>query len=286
MSNRRTFVRVYDDLHEHPKWMSLEPEHIGLWVLALGYCSRNLTDGAFPAKAVRRWGGTDEQVSVLLEHGRLHAAGHDCRACPEVAEGDLYVHDYLQHQRSKADATALSEKRAEAGRRGGKARHGQAPDLQEKQGAKQVAKQESGNVKQTATIDRDIDIKDTPAAAAAAAIAADFEAWWQHYPRKVGKSAAAKAYTKAHKAVGPFVLATGLRNALAEWQAARTEGQYLPHPATWLNQGRWADEHPTLEATNQPARPSVTVNLCDGTACPGDRHEWTDARNRYLCMGV
>jgi hypothetical protein len=275
---------VYDDLYDHPAWMDLEPEHVGLWVLALGYCSRNLTDGALPGKAVRRWGGTPEQVAALVAAGRMHEAGHDCTACPEVAAGDLYVHDYLEHQRSREDAMMLSRKRAEAGRAGGKARHAQAPDLQGKQVAKQVAKQAAGNLEaETETETKN----NTTREARAAAAAADFVDWWEHYPRKVGKAAAAKAYAKAHGQVGADALRTGLVASLTEWRAARTEPQYLPHPATWLNHGRWADEHPHLEGTDQPAgRPTVTANLCDGSACPGGRHEWTDARNRFVCMGV
>ena len=31
----------------------------------------------------------------------------------------------------------------------------------------------------------------------------------------------------------------------AQWQ--REGGQYVPHPATWLGQGRWMDEPPATE---------------------------------------
>ena len=70
-----------------------------------------------------------------------------------------------------------------------------------------------------------------------------FEEFWSAYPRKVGKDAAAKAFAK--RRVGSELLATMLR-ALAsqrqseQWQ--RDRGQYVPHPATWLNEGRWQDE--------------------------------------------
>lgn len=287
-SNRRayTFVTVYDNLLDHPAWMDLGVEHIGTWVLALGYCRRRKTDGHFPGKATaRRWGATAETVQGLVDAGRFHAAGHGCADCPEVADGDLYVHAYLEHQSSREQQDALSAKRAEAGRAGGKARHGQAPDLQ----GKQVADTEPSKVRATPSKslaegegERE---KDTTTAAAAAE---SFEAWWTMYPRdrRVGKAAAAKAYAKAHKTVGAETLARGLAAAVAEWSAARTEPRFLPHPATWLNAGRWADEHPHLEGTEQPARPTITQNLCDGTACPGTRHEWADARNRFLCPGV
>jgi hypothetical protein len=295
VSNRRayTFVTVYDNLLDHPAWMDLGVEHIGTWVLALGYCRRRKTDGHFPDKATaRRWGADAETVDALVAAGRFHRPGHECPDCPQPAAGDLYVHAYLEHQSSKAEQDALSAKRAEAGRKGGQRRHEvQAADLQGKQVAKQVADTVQSNVQATASKpepegegERE---KDSPARERAAAAAADFETWWEHYPRKVGKAAAAKAYAKAHGQVGADALRTGLVASLTEWRAARTEPQYLPHPATWLNQGRWADEHPHLEGTDQPAgRPTITANQCDGSACPGGRHEWTDARNRFVCMGV
>ena len=39
----------------------------------------------------------------------------------------------------------------------------------------------------------------------------------------------------------------------AQWQ--RDNGQYIPHPATWLNQGRWDDELTPAGArgTSRPA---------------------------------
>jgi hypothetical protein len=52
---------------------------------------------------------------------------------------------------------------------------------------------------------------------------------------------------------------------------------------TWLRR-----EQPTLMGGMQRppvARPTVAVNQCDGTQCLPGRHEWTDGRNRFVCMG-
>lgn len=293
MSNRRayTFVTVYDNLLDHPAWMDLGVEHIGTWVLALGYCRRRKTDGHFPDKVTaRRWGVSAEVVQELVDAGRFHLPGHTCPDCPQPADGDLYVHAYLEHQSSREQQDALSAKRAEAGRIGGKRRHeAQAADLHGKQDAKQVADTESSKVQATASKplaegegERE---KDTTRDARTAAVAADFEAWWTEYPRKEAKAAALKAYAKAHKQVGAEALRLGLEANLMLWRAERRERQYLPHPSTWLNQGRWADEHPLLETTDQPARPAATVMLCEDGKCPGVQHEWIDARNRFVCMG-
>lgn len=65
-----------------------------------------------------------------------------------------------------------------------------------------------------------------------------FETWWTAYPRKVAKDGAQKAYTAAVKrgAEPPVLLAAVQR---AGWP---DEAQFIPHPATWLNQGRWQDD--------------------------------------------
>lgn len=70
-----------------------------------------------------------------------------------------------------------------------------------------------------------------------------FEEFWQEYPRKTGKEAARRAWEKASARVGADTILAGLRAAL--WPS---DSQFIPHPATWLNQGRWDDEAP-------PARP-------------------------------
>jgi len=70
-----------------------------------------------------------------------------------------------------------------------------------------------------------------------------FVAFWEAYPRKVGKDAAAKAFAKRRP---DHDLLVRMLEALAEQiesdQWRRDGGQYIPHPATWLNAGRWQDE--------------------------------------------
>lgn len=67
-----------------------------------------------------------------------------------------------------------------------------------------------------------------------------FDAWWAKYPRRVGKLAAMKAYGKALTMATHEQLMAGVelyRDHLPD------EAQYIAHPATWLNQGRWLDEY-------------------------------------------
>lgn len=65
----------------------------------------------------------------------------------------------------------------------------------------------------------------------------EFDTFWQEYPRKTAKEAARKAWAGARARVGAEAILTGLRAAV--WPL---EARFIPHPATWLNQGRWDDQ--------------------------------------------
>jgi len=71
----------------------------------------------------------------------------------------------------------------------------------------------------------------------------EFETWWTAYPRKIGKGRARTAYRQALTKTSAHTLTTALHQQRAE--LANTEPKYIPHPATWLTQERWLDEHPT-----------------------------------------
>lgn len=83
---------------------------------------------------------------------------------------------------------------------------------------------------------------------------AAFEAFWGYYPRKTGKDAAWKAWQRrSHELPGPDELAAILERQCHCEQWQRDGGQYIPHPATWLNQGRWKDGAETEQWTPKPA---------------------------------
>jgi hypothetical protein len=72
-------------------------------------------------------------------------------------------------------------------------------------------------------------------------LASGFAEFWELYPRKTAKGAAEKAWPKAVKrAGGAEQIVKGLRGLLPT--LSRSEPQFIPHPASWLNAGRWEDE--------------------------------------------
>ncbi|MDD2054948.1 phage replication protein [Pseudomonas putida] len=70
-----------------------------------------------------------------------------------------------------------------------------------------------------------------------------FPKFWKLYPNKKGKANAEKAWKKLKVTDELFTLiASGLAKQVvcAEW--TKDGGQFIPHPATWLNGKRWEDE--------------------------------------------
>lgn len=66
-----------------------------------------------------------------------------------------------------------------------------------------------------------------------------FEHFWRTYPRRAGKKNALAAWLVAIKEVDPQVI---LDAAARFANDPNREQRFTPHPATWLNQGRWDDE--------------------------------------------
>ena len=67
-----------------------------------------------------------------------------------------------------------------------------------------------------------------------------FEQFWQHYPRKIAKRAAQKAFDRLTKQEQSDAV-EAIEQHLAYWKLKGTEMDYVPHASTWLNQGRWED---------------------------------------------
>jgi hypothetical protein len=74
-----------------------------------------------------------------------------------------------------------------------------------------------------------------------------FDHFYTLYPRKTGKAAALRAWQKIRPDKDlRFKIAERLRTFIAiDW--CETPPRFIPHPATWLNAGRWEDEVPSAD---------------------------------------
>jgi len=66
-----------------------------------------------------------------------------------------------------------------------------------------------------------------------------FDAFWHLYPRRTGKAAAAKAWTKAVRAAAPTTIRAGAKRYAED---PNRDPAFTKHPATWLNAGCWDDD--------------------------------------------
>jgi hypothetical protein len=76
-----------------------------------------------------------------------------------------------------------------------------------------------------------------------------FDAFWRTYPRKVAKGEARKKFAKALKVASLEEIMEGLSRQLPYF--ASRENEFIPHPSTWLNQERWADEVQPIRVPQQ-----------------------------------
>jgi hypothetical protein len=70
-----------------------------------------------------------------------------------------------------------------------------------------------------------------------------FDGFWSAYPRKIGKEAARKAWRRIKPTADhQMKILAAIEKAKNSYQWKKDKGQYIPNPATWLNQARWDDE--------------------------------------------
>jgi len=104
------WLRISDDFMQHPKVLGLSPRAVALWLEAMCYAARHLTDGLVRPKvlAALRY----RTAAAELRHAGLWDA---------VPGGDQ-IHDYHDYQPARDEVqnhrAELSEKRRAAGKRG------------------------------------------------------------------------------------------------------------------------------------------------------------------------
>lgn len=97
------WVKLDDAFPEHPKVLSAGDEAAWMYVCALAYCNRHLTDGFLPSAAVKRLTNHKSPIRLvmkLVDVGLLEQVDHG-----------FVVHDFLDYQPSKA---AIETERAGA----------------------------------------------------------------------------------------------------------------------------------------------------------------------------
>lgn len=262
------WVRVDDAFYDHPKFHDVNALGVALWVTSLAWANRNLTDGFIPRSQAVRLINLD---GIDIHHGM---AGRPviaddaidqligCGAWIEVDRGYQIV-NYLEFQPSaekvRADREAARTRMALA--RTGKPPTGAPSDV--------VRANNNGTSSEVRVTPNPNPTQEQTPLITPPARSPDFDAFWDLYPRKVGKPKAAKAWAAAIRSVSPEVIIEGAKRLAADPNLPTK--QFIPHATTWLTRAGWDDEpYPAPDSGPVAFRPAVV-----GAKCPEHPHMTT-----------
>ena len=111
-----------------------------------------------------------------------------------------------------------------------------------------------------------------------------FQDFYSLYPRKMGRKEAERSWNRLTPAQQAECL-EAMPNYLKYWKIKQTQKDFIPYPATFLNQERWTDEI-DLEPTKKPELPwysteELTIRKAQEVNCPAYQGEgWQQWRAR------
>ncbi len=168
------------------------------------------------------------------------------RALEELVEnGVLSIEGDTLLQKRMVRDSELSEKRSAAGSKGGKASKSDDNLLKQKykqNGSKSLSKSEANSENEIES-ENEYEIEERKRDSTEREKEnLDFESFWSAYPKKVGKGYALKSWNKispGKELTKKILSAVESQKHSQQWK--KDDGQFIPNPATWLNQGRWED---------------------------------------------
>lgn len=209
-----TWVKIDDSFPDHPKIKGLKDDEFRLYMTALCYSSRYLTDGVIPLNIIRTFiesRSKSSRISALVDANLW-----------EIVDENIVILSYSEYQ--------FTKERIESER---------------KLAAERMAKSRGLRRTDTVTSDAvhpphthpipipipDIDIHTNPSDS-------DFNLFWSIYPRREAKGAARTAFLKACKKVSVETIIEGAKRFA---QDPNRQDEFTAHASTWLNQERWSD---------------------------------------------
>lgn len=98
-----------------------------------------------------------------------------------------------------------------------------------------------------------------------------FDEFWKAYPRKSSKGSAKKAWKRiapTQELFDKIMSALAAAKNCEQWKKER--GQFIPYPATWLNQERWEDDYGVPAVDSGKKQPPADFNPDDPYANWGE----------------
>lgn len=240
------WLRLWHDMPTDPKWRTISRvsgQRIGdvmaVYIHIL-VCASNASERG------RTQSFNSEDVASALDLEAEQVEQIVAAMQGRVLDDDM-VRGWAKRQVAREDGGA---ERAKAWREAKKAESKRTPNASERT---PNASERNRTPDKDKDKDTDTDKENTPKAPKGAECDR-FEAFWATYPRRVGKDAARRAFAKRKvddDLLAQMLAAVSTQSASDGW--TRDGGKFIPHPSTWLNEGRWQDEQTTTEANPQPA---------------------------------
>ena len=114
--------------------------------------------------------------------------------------------------------------------------------------------------------DKEKDIDNIPPIIPHRGVSASFEKFWKAYPRHEAKQRAIPALERALKKTTIDTILNAIEKQKHSDKCTKDNGQFIPHPATWLNGGCWDDEITVAESEPEkeyhPITPLTKCKVC------------------------
>jgi hypothetical protein len=203
-----SWIRLYFDLLDNFEWHSLPPENakvlIELWLLAAQHDPQG---GSLPSI---------EKIAFLLRRDLTDTKRIVKELCGEWVtedEKDVLQHGYQTVTERLPDGSTEIEIEIEIEKR----------------------RDNTLLIEKAETVD-------SPKQSRGVVVNDVFDTFWKAYPRKVNKPGALKAWKNKKLNDSIDIILAGLERWKASRQWVKDGGQFIPHPATWINQERWNDD--------------------------------------------
>ena len=247
-----TFTKLFSSITESTVWCEPDSTRI-VWITMLAMADRKgRVWGSIPGLANRARvtiEQTERALRTFKSPDRYSRTPDNEGRRVEDIDGGWFLLNYEKHRATQDEESVKESKRRYINRRREAERAAKA--------AAEEAETDRNMSKNISTVDasRSLSIQAEAEAEAEAEttkarkaksttliIPPGFEAFWAAYPRKIGKRAAMTAWArlKVNGNLDKVLAAVEQQKRSEQWM--RDGGQFIPHPATWLNQGRWDDE--------------------------------------------
>lgn len=205
---------------------------------------------------------TDEEFGRLIRAVGAYAIGEP-DYMDKITGNEKYALRFLIGQIDRNNAISDARSRAGSNKKEQNETNGNKPEQNGTNSIKEKDKEKDKNKDNKKEID------------------ALFEVFWKSYPRKEAKPVAKRSFEKLNPT--EELLQTML-TAIEKWkqtdQWQENGGQYIPHPATWLNQKRWEDEPPVKSIPVKPVA-AQQYNQRDYATDP-DYLRWEEENQREI----